>query len=110
MPKLHLQNFGVWGVKLRAENGEYEDAGDLPWNEAVEDEFYEVGAVLNRKGEVMSFEISLPMGPDIMEDIIRYVKQNPPPGLYTVPELGLKDVPFDVVLEKVKEYYEKKHY
>jgi len=42
---------------------------------------------------------------EVLKEILKRIK---PKGLYTVPELGLKNVPFDVVLEKVKEYYERK--
>ena len=41
---------------------------------------------------------------EVLKEILQRIEAQ---GLYTVPELGLKDVPFDVVLEKIKEYYEK---
>jgi len=104
---LHFRDNYPHGFLLAAPDKEFEDAGDLPWNTDIEAEFYEVGAVLNRKGEISAFNVEFVSDGAILNDILAYVKQKPPPGLYTVPELGLKDVPFDVVLEKIKEYYKK---
>jgi len=109
MPLLHFRDYGAFhGFQLLAPDSEYEDAGDMEWNVQIEEEFPEVGAVLNRHGEIVNFSVETVFGPKIIKHILTYVKSNPPPGLYTVPELGLKNVPFDVVLEKVKEYYERK--
>jgi len=41
---------------------------------------------------------------EVLKEILERIK---PEGLYTVPELGLNDVPFDVVLERVKAYYKR---
>jgi hypothetical protein len=53
---------------------------------------------VNQKGEVVYLSVEAPFGPDCILEMVKWVKQNPPPGLYTVPELGLKDVSFYKVL------------
>jgi hypothetical protein len=108
MPKLNFYDYGAFnGFQLLAPESEYEDAGDMEWNVRIEEEFPEVGVVLNRHGEIVNFSVETVFGPKIIKHILAYVKSNPPPGFYTIPELGLKNVPFEKVLEAVKEYYKK---
>ena len=59
---------------------------------------------LNERGEITYFEKELfgdPAGTfKLIDQIIHEIN---PKGLYTVPELGLENVPFEKVIEAVKE-------
>ena len=61
---------------------------------------------LNEKGEIVYFEKEL-FGNlmktfKLLDNIVHVIN---PEGLYTVPELGLKDVPFYKVIEAIKERF-----
>jgi len=66
---------------------------------------------LNEKGEVVYLDVEAPFGPGCILEMAEWVKQNPPPGKYTVPELGLKDATFYEVLmacyQRIKGEFEK---
>ena len=59
---------------------------------------------LNKKGEIVYFEKEL-FGDlhGTFKLIDRIINRINPKGLYTVPELGLENVPFEKVIEAVKE-------
>jgi len=99
------------GLELNSQEAKDEDferAEEL-YKELVE-YMPELSVATDKKGRILYLYLELygdrPIGG--IEYLIEATKRVPIPGLYTVPELGLKDVPFNVVLEKVKEYYERK--
>lgn len=90
---------------------EYDTEKENDWSNALES----IGCIslidVNDKGEVTYLSAEAPFGPDCILEMAEWVKQNPPPGQYTVPELGLKDATFYEVLmacyQRVKEEFEK---
>ena len=59
-------------------------------------------------GIVHMFETFMDTGLSPLKYFVDEARRLNIPGLYTVPELGVKDAPFWKVLEAVKAYYEKK--
>ncbi len=98
------------GVELdshKAKDKDFDRAEEL-YKELVED-IPELSLAADEKGRILYLYIELygdrPIGG--LEYLSEKTKNFSIPGFYTVPELGLKNVSFDVVLEKVKEYYER---
>jgi|GEM_PF-2871855 len=97
----------AFGFTLWGSDDEYENE----WSE----EFESVGCYntvyVDKNGEVAYLDVEAPFGPDCILEMAEWVKQNPPPGKYTVPELGLNNVSFYEVLiscyRRVKEEFEK---
>ena len=57
--------------------------------------------------------VEAPFGPDCILEMARWVEKNPPPGKYSVPELGLENVSFAEILyacyRNVKREWDKLH-
>jgi len=109
--KLHffLEPF-LDGVELdsrKVKDEDFDRAEEL-YKELVEN-IPELSLAADERGRILYLYLELygdrPIGG--LEYLLEKTKTFSIPGLYTVPELGLKNVPFDVVLEKVKKYYER---
>jgi hypothetical protein len=96
----------IWVFFLEGGPEEFENE----WTDGIESIGCYTIAYVNEKGEVVYLDAEAPFGPDCILEMAEWVKQNPPPGKYTVPELGLKDASFYEVLmacyRKVKEAFE----
>ena len=90
---LHYEG-DAFGFTLFGGDDEYENE----WSEQLESIGCYSIVYLNQKGEVVYLDVEAPFGPDCILEMAEWVKQNPPPGIYTVPELGIKDAPFFEVL------------
>ena len=95
------------GFILSGGDGEFESE----WSRKLESIGCYSTVYLNEKGEVVYLDVEAPFGPDCILEMAEWVKQNPPPGKYTVPELSLKDATFYEVLmacyQRIKEKFEK---
>ena len=74
----------------------------------LEQEFFEAATGINKTGRIRYFKFELWKSPEQIEDLIESPLISQIPGLYTVPELGVKNATFKEVLEAVKKYYEAK--
>lgn len=74
-------------------------------DEETEAEYPEVQLLVDKENKVrfLDFEFIGLNDEKILEDFSRYITQKKLNGFYTVPELGLENVPFDKVIEAVKE-------
>ena len=105
--------FDTYLLGIELDSGEAKEE-DFDTAERIYEELLERFPLLslasNRRGEILYLylDTSVETPLEFVKFFVDSARKYNIPGLYTVPELGLKDVPFDVVLEKVKEYYERK--
>ena len=90
---LHYEG-DAFGFTLWGSDEEYENE----WSEEFESVGCYNAVYVSKNGEVVYLDVEAPFGPECILEMADWVKQNPPPGIYTVPELGIKDVPFFEVL------------
>ena len=74
-------------------------------DEEIEAEYPEVQPLVDRENKVrfLDFEFIGLNDERILEDFSQHITKKKFNGLYTVPELGLENVPFEKVIETVKE-------
>ncbi len=73
-------------------------------DEETEAEYPEVQLLVDREGQVrfLDFEFIGLNDEEILKNFSQYVSKKSFKGLYTVPELGLKNVPFEEVVKAVR--------
>jgi hypothetical protein len=90
------------------EDPQVEDVDSLEEFEELEQYYFEASTGIDEAGRIRYFDFELWKSPAQLEGLIKNPLISQIPGLYTVPELGVRNATFKEVLEAVKKYYETK--
>jgi hypothetical protein len=102
---LHFEDFGFGGFRLEDRTVDYLN---LPELEELTAHYPEIETAVDKDGNIHLFTFEIWQSIEQLDDLLEDPLLSEIPGLYTVPELGVKNATFKEVLEAVKKYYEAK--